>query len=65
MFFPLLITCLREDAEVGVLIVLIVLGGLGLLFLSVALGSLLLLTGNIQLSPAAHTCSVRTPSPHP
>jgi len=58
MFSPLLIAVLGEDAIVGVLIMLIVFGGLGVLFLSLAVGSLLLLAGGIPVPLAtAHAIS--------
>lgn len=58
LFPPLLIAVLGEDAIVGVLIMLTVLGGLRVLFLSLAVGSILLLAGGIPLPLAtAHAIS--------
>ena len=55
---PLLIAVLGEDAVVGVLIMLSVLGGLGVLLLSLAVGAILLLAGGIPLPLAtAHAIS--------
>jgi len=55
---PLLLPVVGDETAAGVLIMLIVLGGLGVLFVSLAVGSLLLLAGGIPLPlAAAHATS--------
>ena len=58
MLSPLLIPLLGDETATSVLIMLIVFGGLGILFLSLGVGSLLLLAGGIPLPlAAAHATS--------